>query len=74
MANRINTDPTHKLINHDQFEAPTLNYLPSRNKNIANTQRFDDVIVSLSNAYENRRARQAAEWERMGRENLQLIL
>ncbi|CAN5603445.1 hypothetical protein BH10ACI3_BH10ACI3_26160 [soil metagenome] len=27
--------------------------------------RFDDLIVSLANAHENRRARQVNEWERM---------
>ncbi len=26
---------------------------------------FDDVIASLANAHENRRARQVTEWERM---------
>ena len=27
--------------------------------------RFDDLIVTLANAHENRRARQVTEWERM---------
>lgn len=30
----------------------------------------DDVIMSLSNAYENQRARQVSEWERVGFQNL----
>lgn len=29
--------------------------------------RIDDVIASLANDYENRRARQVSEWERMAR-------
>ena len=29
---------------------------------------FDDLIVSLANAHENRRARQVTEWERMRRQ------
>lgn len=31
--------------------------------------RFDDLIVSLANAHENRRARQVIEWERMRRQS-----
>lgn len=31
----------------------------------------DDLIVSLADAYENKRARQVVEWERLGRQNLQ---
>lgn len=38
------------------------NYTSSRNKE---NPRFDDLIVSLANAHENRRARQVTEWEQM---------
>lgn len=31
----------------------------------------DDLIVSLADAYENKRARQVVEWEKMRRQNLQ---
>lgn len=31
----------------------------------------DDVIVSLSDAYENKRARQVFEWEKVRRQNVQ---
>lgn len=31
----------------------------------------DDLIVSLSDAYENKRARQVFEWERTRRQNVQ---
>ncbi len=31
----------------------------------------DDVIVSLSDAYENKRARQVFEWEKVRRQNMQ---
>lgn len=31
----------------------------------------DDLIVSLANAYENQRARQVFEWERIRRQNAQ---
>ena len=35
-----------------------------------NTSTIDDVIGSLANAYENKRARQVIEWERLWRQNL----
>ncbi|MEQ1923795.1 MAG: hypothetical protein ABL952_14920, partial [Pyrinomonadaceae bacterium] len=38
----------------------------SRSNN-SNVRPFDDVIASLANATENRRARQVNEWERIGR-------
>ncbi len=31
----------------------------------------DDVIISLSDAYENKRARQVFEWEKVRRQNVQ---
>ncbi|MGC2235732.1 MAG: hypothetical protein WA584_06200 [Pyrinomonadaceae bacterium] len=31
----------------------------------------DDLIVSLSDAYENKRARQVVEWENIRRQNVQ---
>ncbi|MDQ2747088.1 MAG: hypothetical protein M3T96_07510 [Acidobacteriota bacterium] len=34
-----------------------------------NNQTSDDLIVSLSDAYENKRARQVFEWERARRQN-----
>jgi hypothetical protein len=35
-----------------------------------NIAAVDDVIVSLANAHENRRARQVTEWERLLRQNM----
>ncbi len=34
------------------------------------TEKTDDVIISLSNAYENRRARQVGEWEQLYGQNV----
>jgi hypothetical protein len=31
----------------------------------------EDLIVTLSDAYENKRARQVVEWEKLGRQELQ---
>jgi len=36
--------------------------------------RFDELIVSLANAHENRRARQVTEWEKMLQQNLSLSM
>lgn len=36
--------------------------------------RFEDLIVSLANAHENRRAQQVTEWESLGRRQLPLYL
>lgn len=33
----------------------------------------DDIILSLSDAHENRRARQVIEWEKMRRHTIQTI-
>lgn len=38
-----------------------------------NNPRFDDLIGSLANAHENRRARQVTEWERMRQHNAQRV-
>lgn len=35
------------------------------------TKPNDDLIVSLADAYENKRARQVFEWERVRRQNVQ---
>jgi len=40
---------------------------PSRSYN-SRARPFDEVIVSLANAKENRRARQVSEWEQMRRQ------
>jgi hypothetical protein len=40
---------------------------PKSKENLPN----DDLIVSLSDAYENKRARQVFEWERVRRQNVQ---
>lgn len=36
--------------------------------------RVDDLIVTLANAYENRRARQVTEWERLREGNRPLAI
>ena len=43
----------------------------NRNPKLIEIQPNDDLIVSLSDAYENKRARQVFEWERVRRQNVQ---
>ncbi|HEV7700889.1 MAG TPA: hypothetical protein VGO43_11715 [Pyrinomonadaceae bacterium] len=65
MVNRIHSDtPRDPERNH-----PTRNSLSERT---ASTRPIyvDDIIVSLANAHENRRARQVTEWQRLGTHNL----
>jgi hypothetical protein len=45
--------------------------LSSRNLKSKENSNNDDLIVSLSDAYENKRARQVFEWERTRRQNVQ---
>jgi len=42
--------------------------LTSSRSHTTNARPSDDVIASLANATENRRARQVSEWERMRRQ------
>lgn len=46
---------------------PISTLLSKRNSKESN----DDLIVSLSDAYENKRARQVFEWEKLRRQSLQ---
>lgn len=71
MANRINTTADGKPDKFTpQDAAATLTFF-SEALSSARSQhkrRFDDLIVSLANAHENRRARQVSEWESIGRQ------
>ena len=77
MANRINTTADGK---RDKFTpqdaAAALNYFSETlsSARSQNKPRFDDLIVSLANAHENRRARQVSEWEKMPRYTFSIIV
>ena len=64
MANRINTerpfDARKDGINAVNFDSDRST---TRNKPYSVT---DDLIIALANAYENKRAQQVTEWERLG--------
>ena len=48
----------------------TLSGQTSAVKSLQNEAHKDDIIMSLSNAHENRRARQIFEWERVQPRNV----
>jgi hypothetical protein len=77
MVNRIDQKTNSENNNPAGHEtAAAINYfsenLTSRQLHNQETPRFDDLIVSLANTHENRRARQVVEWERMRRQNFPL--
>jgi hypothetical protein len=72
--NKTNDGERDRLTPQDAFDA--INYISespdyNRSQSIENL-RFDDLIISLANAHENRRARQVTEWESMRRHNSQV--
>ena len=70
MANRTNrTDSElNKLTTQDAAAINFISRVPS--VSLQPKISFDDLIVSLSSAYENKRARQVTEWERLRSQNL----
>ena len=75
MVNRIHisTDGKRDKFTPQDSQA-AINYISdtfsSGRSQPKNNLRFDELIVSLANAYENRRARQVSEWERLGGQSL----
>ena len=61
-----------KLNEHES--TAVVNYisqlLSKRTSKSKETKLNDDLIVSLADAYENQRARQVLEWERVRRQNV----
>ena len=75
MVNRINTNlvPEIDKLNDNDSQA-VLSYiselLSSRNSQFIDNPINYDLILSLSDAYENQRARQVTEWEKLRRQNV----
>ncbi len=68
MANRIRTKSAGETRKHKDPDSPP-KVLLSR-KSYPTENNSEDVIGSLSNAYENRRARQVGEWESLYTRNV----
>lgn len=62
---KLNENETSAVLDYISEIVSTRN--PKSKENLQN----DDLIVSLSDAYENKRARQVFEWERVRRQNVQ---
>ena len=74
MVNQENTNVASEISKLNENESlAVLDYistlLTKRRSKSKNNQSNDDLIVSLSDAYENKRARQVFEWERVRRQN-----
>ena len=67
MANRTRITKTGAAGKQSNISSP--HTLLSSSKPRSN-EKTEDVIVSLSDAYENRRARQVGEWERLYSDNV----
>ena len=63
-ASEINKLNEHETLLDDLSEIRT-----ARSPKSKDNQTNDDLIVTLSDAYENKRARQVFEWERVRRQN-----
>ena len=68
MVNRTNINPAResetstKTDGFPVFDQPTFN---RSRRSASERSNVDDVILSLSDSYENRRARQVVEWVRL---------
>lgn len=62
---RLNENETLAVVNYISQLLSTR--ISKQKENFPN----DDLIVSLSDAYENQRARQVIEWEKIRRQNAQ---
>jgi hypothetical protein len=74
MVRRTNKKIASEIDKLNEYETSAvldfISEFPSnRNPKLIEIQPNDDLIVSLSDAYENKRARQVFEWERVRRQN-----
>ena len=69
MATRHRNQAAGDARNELDISSPRL-LLSSSQTRSRSTEKTDDVIISLSDAYENRRARQVGEWEQLYGQNV----
>lgn len=72
MVNRTNHINAREIDKLNDKDTAVLSYqpLPSQKIQLKDNLFNDDLIASLSNAYENRRAQQVIEWERLYWQNV----
>lgn len=73
MVNRKNRNVAKEieLLNKPETSAKSEHISKPHSARQSKSKENDDLIVSLSDAYENKRARQVFEWERIRRQNVQ---
>ena len=74
MVRRTNKKVASEIDKLNEYEtSAVLDFISelrsNRNPKLIEIQPNDDLIVILSDAYENKRARQVFEWERVRRQN-----
>ena len=67
MANLIGNNAAAEARNESDIQNSHPRFSSSRPRS---TEKNDDLILALSDAYENRRARQVGEWERLYGQNV----
>ncbi len=65
MINRNKMKPARLAIDRNRSVPATIQSTNSDAKHLRSNTYDDDVIGSLANAYENKRARQVLEWEHL---------
>lgn len=66
MVNRLNQNTVRNRDKLTRQDAAAINYISEPfSTSRSQPKHIDDLILSLANAHENRRARQVAEWEKM---------
>lgn len=76
MVNQTNNKIVREIDKLNEHESlAVVNYISQLLSNRISKQREnlsnDALIISLANAYENKRARQVVEWEKVRRQNTQ---
>lgn len=69
MINARGRDGKNTTLNEKNTNV--LDGIPDRKSRKSTDNSADELILSLSNAYENQRARQVFEWESVRRQNVQ---
>ena len=67
MANLIRNNVSTEARNESDINSSLPRFSSS---SPSSTEKNDDLILTLSDAYENRRARQVGEWERLYGQNV----
>ncbi len=68
MVDQIRSNPSQKYERKSDTLAAGLDRAPEIRS--SSRSHLDDIIGSLANEYENKRARQVSEWERLLKQNI----